>query len=346
MLKVLVERMPHDTWIKIDALERALARDDIRSWLVSAKTISARNGYGIATRCIGRGAGAANRAVAIVGPARGIEAAHLLPEAHEIEDPELLSAALTLDNKKRKRLQRWLQRNPMAGAARPPLHAGAKAARLSSSSVGAAAAPSSTGGGGPSGVSPFEAPSTGRERKRQSKVTMMKFEDDMVTMPVDDLNAELQLALDDAGRAHDELERTREALAEARAERDVARAENTQLAERARVAERLEARFRAAALLARREANRRVRLARRGAAAAKLCARVASERDANELAKLAARVKTLDLVRESLVEYKEHAETFIGPKARSPTGAHCWGLVAGKLEPHGARQQRLARLAK
>ena len=115
MLKLLVERLPEKMLVRVLALHRALGRADILQWLVSTKpaVAGARDAYNIRTTFVGNNNNAENRCVVLCGP----DCADAVDEAHIIDNTELLEAAVTIDDSKRKRMRRWLERTPTVAAA-------------------------------------------------------------------------------------------------------------------------------------------------------------------------------------------------------------------------------------
>ena len=115
MLKLLVERLPEKMWVPVLALQRVLGRADILPWIVSTNSTvtGARNAYNIRTAFVGNSNNAENRCVVLCGP----DCADAVDEAHIIDNTELLEAAVTIDDSKRKRMRRWLERTPTVAAA-------------------------------------------------------------------------------------------------------------------------------------------------------------------------------------------------------------------------------------
>jgi hypothetical protein len=117
VLKVLAERMPVKVWVPVLALQRALGRADILPWIVSTHSavVCARNAYNIRTTFVGTNTNIENRCVVFCGP----DCADAVDEARIINNAELLAAAVTTDDSKYTRVQRWLERAHTAVAARP-----------------------------------------------------------------------------------------------------------------------------------------------------------------------------------------------------------------------------------
>jgi hypothetical protein len=145
--KVLAERTPMKMWVPLLALQRALGRADIRPLIVSTNpaVVCAHNAYNIRSTFVGNGNNAENRCVVFCGP----DCADTVDEARIINNAELLAAAVTNDDSKCKRVQRWLARTPTAVAARPA--ASTKRTRVSH---GAAAPPLGIAGGAAAAASP------------------------------------------------------------------------------------------------------------------------------------------------------------------------------------------------
>jgi hypothetical protein len=163
-VKVLAERLPVKMWVPVLALLRALDLEDILPWILSTSpaVVCARDAYNIRTIFVGNNSNAENRCIVFCGP----DCADAVDEARIINDAELLAAAVTTDDSKCKRVQRWLARTPTAVAARPA--ASTKRARVSH---GAAAPPLGVAGGAAAAASPSHqstrgAPfSSGRRRR-------------------------------------------------------------------------------------------------------------------------------------------------------------------------------------
>ena len=227
VLKVLAERMPVKMWVPLLALQRALGRADILPWIVSTNSavVCARNAFNIRTTFVGNEHNAENRCVVFCGP----DCADTVDEARIINNAELLAAALTTDDSKYTRVQRWLERTHTAVAARPA--ASTKRARTSHGAAAAASPGGAAAAASPSRHLTRGAPFSSARRRhvavegrsrddlqRDLESTRRRLEDTDLQTPRGDVATRLRVAEERyvAAEANAEDAATRAAVAEAR----------------------------------------------------------------------------------------------------------------------------------
>ena len=353
VLKLLVERLPEKMWVRVLALHRALGRADILQWLVSTKpaVAGARDAYNIRTTFVGNNNNAENRCVVLCGP----DCADAVDEAHIIDNTELLEAAVTIDDSKRKRMRRWLERTPTVAAALPA--AGAKRVRASHTGGSAAAPPSGVAGGSAAAAAsgtPPPSPSRGApfSSGRRRRVAVEGRSRDDLQRELDTTRRQLLNAYGETPAAAASIAATRITAAEARAVEAEAHAADAEA--RAAVAtartvlnERLARVYERAILRMSRENVARDARHERALKIVALGARVQLERGKNEL-RLACEELALERAKSATLDsFKAHVGTLIGAQPRTPTGAHSWRVDKfGRLVPGGQHKLRLIRLTR